>query len=151
MKLHTLLLASAAALSFGAFASTGAHAETIYTTVGAPTTVTTTSGQEVMHESYSAVGTRKVGLVGYHPYPLQASHVESNTVRVDEPTTVISTGYPAAGIAANSSSSVTTVTRNGQPINYTTGGGQYYTEDGTAFYRNPGLNIAVHQTGAFND
>lgn len=153
MKLHSLFLAGAAALTVGAYA-VNAKADTIYTTT--PTTVTTTTqGHEVTHESYTAVGTRKVGLVGYHPYPMVASHAETNTVRTSAPETVTYTTAPGVvvtnpnGRIASSSTVVTST--NDAPIAYSTGGGQYYTEDGTPYYSNPNLNVNVRSTGSFND
>jgi hypothetical protein len=131
----------------GAFANT-AKAETIYTTTtAAPVAVVTTSGHETVNQSYTAVGTRKVGLVGYHPYPMKASHVESSTVRVSEPST--SVVYTPVNAGSTSVSTVTTT--DGAPIQYSTGGGDYYTEDGVRYYQNPALNINVRRTGSFND
>lgn len=149
MKFRSLILASA--LVVGTFVS-AAHAETIYSTTVAPgATVTTTSGNQVINQTYTAVGTRKVGMVGSRPYPLQASHVESTSVRVKPETTTIVNG-PGVVAAGSSNTSVTTyTTTNGQPVSYSTGGGNYYTENGTRFYANPDLNIAVHSTGSFND
>lgn len=144
----TLLLAGAMTVTVGAFAGS-ANAETIYTSVAPGTTVTTvTPGAKVTTEQYSVVGTRKVGMVGYRPYPLKASHVESTSVSTDRaPTQVVYS--PNASVS--SSTSVSTVTTSGEPIAYSMGGGNYYTENGTRYYRDPALNIDVRSTGSFND
>lgn len=145
----TLLLAGAMTLTVGAFASS-ANAETIYTEVAPGQTVTTvTPGAKVTTEQYSVIGTRKVGMVGYRPYPLKASHVESTSVSTDrDPTRVV---YSPNATNVSTSSSVSTVTTSGEPVSYSTGGGNYYTENGTRYYRDPALNIDVRSTGSFND
>lgn len=145
-KLNTLLMAGAMAVTVGAFATT-ASAETIYTQVTPGATVTTvTPGTKIVNEEYRVIGTRKVGMVGYRPYPLKASHVESTTVSTDNPTRVI---YSPANVTTTSSS--TLVTTQGEPVSYSTGGGDYYTENGVRYYRDPALNINVRSTGSFND
>lgn len=144
-RIHSLVLAGAVAASFGAFAANTAKAETIYTEI-TPTATITTSNQAVVNETYTAIGTRKVGLVGYRPYPMKASRVESSTVINNPARTVVYT----PGVGATTSSSVITTT-DGGPVAYTTGGGTYYTEDGLRYYRNPNLNISVRRTGSFND
>jgi hypothetical protein len=148
MKLNSYLLAGAAIITLGLAANT-AMAETIYTSVAPSTAVVTTNGkQEVVNKSYTAVGTRKVGLVGYHPYPMVRSHVSTSSVTTSEPETVVYTN--TAGGPIETSTSVTT-TNSRTPISYSSGGGAYYTENGTPYYRDPALNVSVRSTGSFND
>ncbi|MBU6235827.1 MAG: hypothetical protein KGQ41_08280 [Alphaproteobacteria bacterium] len=89
-------------------------------------------------ESSLTVGTRRVGMVGYHPYPLVVSHTDSSTVRTN-----------AQGDVTTNNSVITSQTY--QPYAYTTGGGSYYTSTGTKYYGNEGLDIKVRNTGSFND
>jgi hypothetical protein len=152
MKFNNVILAGAALVTLGSFTG-AAKADTVYTTVAPGTTVTTTSGptKEYTHEQYTAIGTRKVGMVGYRPYPLVASKVDSRTVNVkgDSDTVVYRTvdGAPLA----TESSTVTTSTSSA-PISYTSGGGTYYTTAGQKYYRDPALNINVRSTGrSFNN
>jgi len=146
-RFNTLLMAGAMAITVGAFAGS-ANAETIYTEVAPGTTVTTvTPGAKVVNQQYTVVGTRKVGMVGYRPYPMKSSRVESTSVSTaGAPSTVV---YAPSNVS--SSSSVSTVTTTGEPVSYTTGGGDYYTENGVRYYRDPSLNINVRGTGSFND
>lgn len=151
MKLNTLLLAGAALVTFGGFAGI-AQAETVYKTVAPGTTVTTTTPtKEYVHQQYTAVGTRKVGMVGYRPYPLVATQVDSRTVNVkNDGETVVYTTQDGAPVAAESKT--VTTTRSEAPISYSTGGGTYYTTAGTKYYRDPALNIDVRSTGrSFNN
>lgn len=144
----TLMLAGAVAVSVGALSGI-AKAETIYTEVAPGATVTTvTPGAKVTTEQYSVIGTRKVGLVGYRPYPLKASHVESTSVSTDRTPTQV---MYSPNATVSSSTSVSTTTTSGEPVSYSVGGGDYYTENGTRYYRDPALNIDVRSTGSFND
>lgn len=151
---HLLIVPALAVLAIGSFAAVDARAD--YYGNGAATTTTTTTYQgpapvmqkaprSVTHrtteESYTAIGTRKVGIVGSRPYPLEASHVESSTVETTRHGRVMNSAVTSS----------TTTTGSPEVINYQTGGGTYYTDSGTQYYSDPALNIKVRNTGSFNN
>jgi len=137
----TLLLATAVGVA--AIASSGVSAATyVNADTGATTTVTTTRhpgavmhGRTVASESMIAVGTRKVGMVGGRPYPIEATHAESTTVKATP-----------RGVVER-----TEVTTSGGPINVNSTGGAYYTSTDGSYYADPAFNVDVYSTGSYND
>jgi hypothetical protein len=141
--LKSLLLASAT-LAAG-FVSLGAHAA-VYTSTSTTTSETVTApaptvtytrivgGRPVAVNSTVAVGTRKVGMVGYHPYPIEAAQTEKTVIH-DTPT----------GLVAH-----TRVSHTGGEI-VPDHGGPYYTATDGSFYADPAWNVQVHSSGGYND
>lgn len=134
--IHSLLLASAVAVSFGALSITEARADYYHDTV----IIKPAANQQVTQQSFVAVGTRKVGIVGSRPYPIEASRVESSTVQTTR-----------VGNHAHTEVTTTT-TATPTPVNFQSGGGVYYTDQtGARYYADPALNVVVRPSGSFND
>jgi|GEM_PF-2634411 len=91
-------------------------------------------GPTVAADSKIAVGTRKVGMVGGRPYPIEKMHAENTTV----------TATPSGLVERKE------ITKAGGTINVNSGG-EYYTSTDGAFYADPAWNVNVHSSGGYND
>lgn len=90
-------------------------------------------GRVVASDSQIAVGTRKVGMVGGRPYPIEKAHAETTTVRQTRNGLVARTEVSSTGVI--------------DPAN---SGGNYYTETDGSFYADPAFDVNVYKTGSFN-
>jgi|GEM_PF-3231084 len=126
----TLLLGMAVVTAMTAFTAVQAKAEPAVRSVK----------EHTVAQSTYTVGTRRVGMVGYHPYPLIVSQVDSQTVKTSRDRGTLT-----------SSNVTTTTTSSSEPFIVTSGGGNYYTNTGGRYYGQEGLDIVVHNTGSFNN
>ena len=130
------LLAAAVAVAISAFA--GSQGQAGEYQASTPTVTTSVKAKTFQQSSYT-VGTRRVGMVGNHPYPLIVSHYDSSTVKTSKDGTV------------SRNDMTTTTSQTNAPFSYTSEGGTYYTNQGGNYYGDEGLNIVVRNTGRFNN